>query len=383
MGDLRIYDSQGNPAPFLVRGVKGTVTIPPEKEVPLLVWDEKSGRFTSPELEITVSGSAVTILSGGAGERDGSGALYLADLSDIKEDDPWPSKLVLDFQQTEFFNAPLLLRKSDDLSRWENYGPIQTAAFYNNPGTDRNEFNIPRARYILLDFNGKVPPVHSARIRFNPVENPPVLRETVFSGTRGADGKTVRYYTEGYFPVQKLFFSISKPDSIGFSIRDRRTENDDWRYAGKATVYRIEAPGEAPLINGPIDVSGQGPYWELAISGEQTWTEVPAMAFLWEPREIVFLARGGGPWTLAYGNGKYGPQESSLNIQEGTEIFPARLGPASYVEPESGGMAGTERWRQIILWGVLGLAAVVVSGLAFYAIRSISSEQKNNMEDKP
>jgi hypothetical protein len=373
MGDIRIYDSQGNPAPFLVRSPKKTITIPPEKPVPILVWDEKSGRFTSssPGIEITVSGSAVTINpSGGAARNSEEGGLYLADLSAFKADGPRPSKLVLDFLENKFFNAAVSIRKSNDLSRWEDHGPIQTASFYNNPGTDRNEFDIPPARYILLDFNGKIPPVNQARVRFDPLESPAALRKTVFTGTKDADGKKVYYYTEGCFPLQKLFFNLSRPDSIRVSIRNRSTEQDHWQYCGETTVYRIEAPGKESVANEPIDVFHRGSYWELTISGEQVWTEVPAMELLWEPLEIVFLARGAGPWTLAYGNSEYEPQRSPLDVQDQSEIFPAVLGPASYSKPEE---PGTERWKQGALWAILGLAAAILSGLALYIIKSMNN----------
>jgi hypothetical protein len=382
MGDIRIYDSGGNPAPFLLRGPKGTITVPPEKNVPILIWNEAAGRFapSSPDVEINVSGTAISIYPS-AGElpagRAASGGLYLADLSGLDGD---PSKLVLDFEGDEFFNARLSIRKSDDLARWEAYGRTQTAAFYNNPGTDRNEFDIPRARYLLLEFDGVIPPVNSAAVRFDPVETPAALRETSFAGTKSAGGKTVRYRTGGRFPVRKLLFSLARPDSIRFTIRNRNDEEEGWNVAGESVVYRIEAPGEAPFVNGPVDVRGRGPYWEIEALGEQLFAEVPRMALLWEAREIVFLARGDGPWTLAYGSGVYGPPESSLSAEDGTETFPAALGRRSYAAPAAGEKAGTERWRQIVLWGILVFAAAVLCGLAVYIIKSAKNGETGGID---
>jgi hypothetical protein len=376
MADMRIYDSRGNPAPFLVRGPKGTVTVPAEKNVPILAWNEKAGQFTSssPDLEINVSGTAITInpSAGTKPRADSSGGargLYLVDLSGFPEN-PAPSKLVLDFEGNEFFNARVSIRKSDDLSRWEDYGKTQTAAFYDNPGTDRNEFDIPRTRYLLLEFSGKIPPVNSARVRFDPMEIAAAPRETFFSGTKSADGKTVRYHTEGRFPVKKIRFDLSRPDSIRVVVKSRNSGEDDWVFMGETTVYRIETPGEAPSMNEPVDVRGGGPYWEIEIPGEQVFTEVPRMALLWEAREIVFLARGDGPWILAYGGAAYGPPESSLSVQDKAEIFPAALGRACYTKPETDGEAGTGRWEQAALWGVLVLAAAILSVLAVTIIKT-------------
>jgi hypothetical protein len=202
------------------------------------------------------------------------------------------------------------------------------------------------------------------------VESPAPLRETSFSGTKLPGGKTVRYRTEGRFPVRKLLFSLTQPDSIRFTIKNRSSGEADWSFAGESVVYRIEAPGNAPSVNGPADVRDGGPYWEIEALGEQVFAEAPRMTLLWEAREIVFLARGEGPWTLAYGSGDYGPPESSLRVDDGTETFPALPGLSRYLKPENGEKAGTERWRQIVLWSVLGFAAAVLCALAGYIIKS-------------
>ncbi|MDR1506863.1 MAG: DUF3999 domain-containing protein [Treponema sp.] len=374
MGDIRIYDSSGNPAPFFVRGIKGTVTIPEKQNVPLLMWNEQAGRFTSssPGIEINTQGIAVTINP----PTSEKGSLYLADLSRF-DGGASPSKLVLEFEQSGFFNARVSMRTSGDLSQWTDYGKTQTAAFYDNPGTDRNEFDIPRARYILLEFNGSIPAIHSAQVRFDPVENPAAMRETSFAGTKSADGKTARYHTEGRFPAARLAFSLSRPDSIRITVKDREAEEAPWRDGGETTVYRIERPGEAPSVNGPIDIrtyyeESRGPYWEIEVLGEQILDEVPEMILLWEARELVFLARGNGPWTLAYGSTEYGPPESPLSIQDGDQTFPAALGRAVYVTPKTEKVI-TEKWKQMLLWGVLGLAAAVLSGLAVYIIKSVKT----------
>jgi hypothetical protein len=368
MGDVRIYDSQGNPASFVIRNLPGTIAVPSEQDVPILAWNEKAGRFTAsiPGIEINTSGIAVTINPGSGREN----RLYLADLSGL-DNESEPSKLVLDFEEGAFFNAGVSIQKSDDLAQWERFDRTQTAAFNNNPGTDRNVFDIPRARYILLEFDGEVPPVNSALVRFDPIESPAALRETSFTGTQSEDRKNVVYRT-GRFPVQKVNFVISRPDSIRVIFRERTSEAVSWHYLGESSIYRIEAPNADPLVNGPIESMGSGPYWQIDAQGEQVFTEVPSLVLLWEAQEIVFLARGQGPWTLAYGNVEYGPLVP-LDIQSGAEILPALSGAAFYTGREEPKADHTARWRQIILWSVLILAAAVLSVLALWVIKSMKS----------
>ena len=367
LGDMRVYDAGGNPAPFLIRTVRGKIETLPETTVPILAWDENTRRFGAQGIEINTPDAAV-IITGQRGEE--KGIAYLADLSGL---DSAPSKLILDFEKNDYFNAALTIRSSDDLSRWNDYGKTQTAAFYNNPGTDKNEFTIPQGRYLLLNFDRTIPAINSGVVCFDPAEIP-VLDEAHFFGIKSADGKKASYDTGGCFPAAKIKFILSKPDSIRVVIRESNEpesgKNDRyWFSAGETIIYRIEAPGKEPSMNGALDAAGfSGPYWEIEALGEQAFTEIPVMSLLWETRELIFLARGQGPWVLAYGNADCGQPAPLLSIGE-EAIFPAAIGKQTFIrknitEDSEQGL------KQIILWGVLILSAAAVSALAVYIIKS-------------
>ena len=379
LGDIRVYDAEGNPAPFLIRTVRGTVETLPEKTVPLLAWDKNTQRFSASGIEINTSELAVTITGQTEEER---GSVYLADLSGLETA---PSKLILEFEKNDYFNALLHIRSSDDLAEWKDYDKIQAAVFYDSPGTDKNEFDIPQGRYLLLNFDRNIPGLHSGLVHFDPAEIP-LLGETHFSGTKSADGKKILYNTVGCFPAAKIKFILSQPDSIRVTVRESAQPENSRRWSSirETVIYRIQTPEKEPSMNGALDAAGfSGPYWEIEALGEQVFTEIPVMSLLWETRELVFLARGQGPWILAYGNENCEQAVSFLSIGN-EEIFPAITGKLQYTEQVKDGDFGSSL-KQIILWSVLVLSTTVLSGLAVYIIKSVKNGEqtiKNHTEDR-
>ena len=376
LGDLRIYDSAGNPAPFLIRSVPGITETLPEQTVPVLAWNENTNRFSAHGIEINTSEIAVTITGQNRYEKD---SVYLVDLSGLEIN---PSRLILNFNKNELFNAALSIRYSSDLVQWNDYDKIQTAAFYNNPGTDKNEFDIPRGSYLLLNFDGKIPAIESCIVRFDPAEIP-ILQETSFNGIKSDDGKIIRYTTGGCFPVVKIRFVLLNPDSIRVIIRETKdapySENTGRARSEETTIYRIQAPGKEPSMNGAVNMPGlTGPYWEIEALGEQFFTESPVMSVIWETRELIFLARGQGPWILAYGNKDCVPSISTLSVGE-EDIFPAAIGKHQLVQKSTAGDSGFN-WKHITLWGVLLLSAAALSSLAIYIIKSARNGEQDTKE---
>ena len=113
------------------------------------------------------------------------------------------------------------------------------------------------------------------------------------------------------------------------------------------------------------------------MAGERIFAEPPELLIRWKMRELIFLALGKGPWTLAYGNAACGPPEDGLpQLERGdAELLPALPTGMIRYEPkprkpveEEGRSFGV--W---VLWGVLILAAALLSSLAFVIVRSMKN----------
>jgi hypothetical protein len=195
-------------------------------------------------------------------------------------------------------------------------------------------------------------------------------------GEISGDGKTVGYRTGGFYPVFEIDFVLPSADSFQVTIRNRYSEDEDWRDQGRETIFRYNSPDGETRKNSPFPISGSAPFWELGVWGERIFTGAPELVIRWKMRELIFLALGKGPWTLAYGNAACGPPgDGGLpQLEQGdAELLPALpTGLAAY-EPRPRERVVKEDFGLWILWGVLVLAVIALSVLAFVIARSMKS----------
>jgi hypothetical protein len=95
----------------------------------------------------------------------------------------------------------------------------------------------------------------------------------------------------------------------------------------------------------------------------------------WYPQELLFVARGDGPYTLAYGSGRVRRDDApidavlaNLDEESRTRIREATLG-APYDLGGKDVLAAPRSWRREILWAVLIGAVVVLGAFALRLFR--------------
>jgi hypothetical protein len=387
LGDLRIFDAAGVTAPYVIREPPEQMVTPPPKDVPFFIWKQEDEKtlLTGTDIDINTSGGVVRIRNQGRDES--SAPVYLADLSGLYQSNGVdgtggaPAELLIETADGgRFFNTPVTLHYSTDLSRWIAFDKKQTLAFYGNTGASRNTLTLPtdegKFRYLLIRLDRNAPALEKITARFDPVPAPAGIREKTIPGKISGDRKSVAYHTGGFYPVFEIDFVLPSADSFHVTIRDRYREDENWNNRGRETIFRYHSPDGEPRKNSPLSISGQAPFWEIAISGERTFTEAPALVLRWKMRELVFLAVGKGPWTLAYGNADVGPPKESLPQLEGgdAELLPALpTGEAAYEPRLRERIQADPAFGLWILWGILILAVVVLSSLAFAIARSMKN----------
>jgi hypothetical protein len=381
LGDLRIFDSAGVPAPYVIREPPVEMVTPPPREIPFFVWKQGDEKIllTGTDIEINTSGGVTRIKN--QSQSEGSPPVYLADLSGLYQPDGQgeaPAELLIETAHGgRFFNTPVTLHYSFDLSQWRVFEKKQILAFYGSAGANRDTLALPRGekfRYLLIRMEEDAPAPEKMTARFDPAPVPAEIREKSVKGEISGDGKTVTYHTGGFYPVFEIDFALSAADSFQVRIRNRYSEEADWNDRGRETIFRYNSPGGGVQKNSPFAISGAAPFWEIAMTGERTFTEAPELVIRWKMRELIFLALGKGPWTLVYGNAAFGPPEGGLPQAEqgNAELLPAlptglvRYEPRPRERAEEDGSFGA--W---VLWGVLILAAALLSSLAFVIAKSM------------
>ena len=374
LGDLRVFDADGILVPFTLRTPPGNTITLPEQEVPFFIWKQERGQNfpSSRNVEIDVSGTIITINETQGISFDDSA--YLIDLSSLSQS---PAALHITFDNKDnFFNSSVVIHTSSGMNQWQLFNKQQTVVYYGNPGTDRNMLEIPDGiRYALVKFNENTPLPGRITASFKSQKVAAALRETQIMGEKRADSKVIHYDTMGYYPVSSVDFRLKEPDSMLVQIINQFIYPDGPSYLQRQErLFRINT-GAGVRTNTPIAVSHPGRHWTLSAMGETLFTDIPECYIIWEPLELIFLARGDGPWTIAYGNSSYSHvKENELLLSEEDILLPAIITGESYTVPKEPDKE--KNWSFWVLWGILIFAAGVLTALAFYIARSMNVKKQ-------
>jgi hypothetical protein len=179
-------------------------------------------------------------------------------------------------------------------------------------------------------------------------------------------------------PVTALRVVPAEPNTIApFTIETRDTPAPGpSRRVTSATFYRLTREG-AELESPPLEITpAAGRYWVMHLDPRSPGigAAMPSLEVQWRPAQLVFVARGPGPYSLAFGDAQ--AKRAFLAVNElipGYErraelkLPEAAVGPvATRAEDPLRRMLGDVSPRKVALWAVLVLA---VAALAFMAWR--------------
>jgi hypothetical protein len=168
--------------------------------------------------------------------------------------------------------------------------------------------------------------------------------------------------------VDRLKLQLPQNNAIApMQVFSRNNTSDAWKRVTRTVAYRLHQDGQ-DISNPEIVVApSMRRYWMFRV--DQQGGGIGEGAILvragWIGREIVFAARGDGPFMLAYGNGK--AQANALAIKTlvpgwGSDTAPqislAISGPVQT-------LAGAAAARQRIDMKKAGLWAALLVGVAF------------------
>ncbi len=379
LGDIRVFDSSGTMVPFAIRKpVEVSTSIPPAN-VPFFKWTPENAE-TLPgrtDIQIDAAGAVVKVASQNNQTATKSNT-FLLDLSEM----PYtPERLKLNLQDKgKDFNSSAQIQYSNDLASWRAYDAKQTIAYFSGANTEaKYTLNIPSdgARYLLLTLGENSPPLLGVQTEFASKVMPGKIKTSLLQGVKSEDGLSVEYNTNGYYPIVAIDFILPQADSMPIELKNRISEHAPWAFKSKETIYRFKEDDSGKVRkNKPFEVTSRAPYWQIKAAGDLPFATVPEMQIFWEPYQVVWLARGTGPWILAYGNSDYGPvYDNYLNEASDQKTLPASIsGEETYTPRPMQIEEQSPAYQQWILWGVLILAVLILSVLAYSMARSMNKK---------
>lgn len=380
--DLRVYNGDGQIVPHGIRRSSAE----PEKrwmELPVFPIPVATGG-ASGDVSMFVAtgpnGSVVALKTARA--HPAERWTYIVDAS--RSQDPLAA-VELGWEDAEperHFVGVLTIEASDDLRTWRTIGQGTMASLQREGQvlTQRHIAVSPqRAKYLRLGWAEPQPAVTINRVKAEFRANPEPQRDWMaLAGSGDAKNGEYDYVLTGKMPVDRARISLPTNSVARVTVWSRNRSGDPWVLHGQKTIFAILA-GERELKDNeiPLRAISSDHYWRLRFDGQANGLGgTPSLELGWIPHELVFVARGSAPFTLAFGSqrvtpvGNYGIDEllhRSSAATERLEVRSAVLGTADTAPGDRIRAHGWPvEWRQWLLWGVL-LAGV--GGLAWLAVR--------------
>lgn len=385
LGDVRVFNGEGSLVPFAFMPRPAPVAAGrPRRPLALFPLTVDTTRPEAADLSIKLrtdaGGTTVDIHS-----RDGTpvtGTQVAGYLVDAGPDSSPLVAIELQVADSGNVNARLRIDASDDLDRWRTIvadAPLLSIEYNGRRLTrDRVEFAQLRARYLRITWLARAPPALAAVLGDagdRLVEAPRRVRKALGVPDGGIPGAFL-FDLGAALPVGRITLELPEVNTVAPVTWEARTNaQDPWHAIGASVAYRLrQDAGE--VVNADHAIApAQLRYFRARIDPRAgVGGAPPTLAAGWYPQEVVFAARGNGPFELAYGSRRMTPGALSIETlvpgyAQGRPL-PVNVGIASVsTAPSAANRAAmrepldTKRW---LLWGSLVGASLL---LAYMALR--------------
>jgi hypothetical protein len=282
------------------------------------------------------------------------------------------------------FAGRIKIEASDDLGTWQTL--VDSAPIANlHAGASklierRVETRHMRSKFWRLSWVGERAPFEITSVVAELAGN----REEIGRPSLSVEGVPVagrpgelEFDLGARMPVDRVNLELPELNSVvEVQLLSRDTPKASWVPAIRSGFYRLKS-ANAELVNGDVAIAPtSGRYWlaRMDAGGNGLGSGKPKLRVAWAPHEIVFLARGEGPFTLAFGNASATTSTGRIPaLPQGAHVLHAPLeerevlGGASRLQPAASAVPG----KSTILWGVLGLAVALLAYMAYRLARDL------------
>jgi Protein of unknown function (DUF3999) len=384
LADLRVFNGSGEQVPFaLERPAAGTVANAATALSVFPLKDDSGATLDAMRVTIESGKSAINVQTGGQTPPSGRINSYLVDGSAL---DVPVAALRLEWpQDAADFAGRMRVEASDSLSDWRVVtGAAPIANLHSNAERlveQRVEFSPTKARFWRLSWSGAAAPFALTAVLGEPARQNVDAQHTSLS-LPAVPGKNApgefEYDLGARVPVDRV--NLELPDIntvVDVELLSRERSQDAWHPVRRSGFYRLKSDGEE-LRNGPVSV---GPntdrHWLLRTDPKRggLGASAPHLVVEWVPHEVVFVARGAGPFYVAYGSttaegaaGSLAVLPRNVAIVSASLSDPQSLGGDSLLQPP----ATPFPWKTPLLWSVLIAGAGLLAWMAYRLSKDFS-----------
>jgi len=384
LSDLRVFNGSGEQVPFAVeRPPSGTVSNAAAALSLFPLQDDSSATLDAVRITIESGRGAINVQTGGQTPPTGRINTYLVDGRSL---DVPVAALRLEWpQDAADFAGRVRVEASDSLGDWRSVvGAAPVANLHSGAGRlveQRVEFSPTKAKYWRLSWAGSAAPFILTSVLAEPAKQNVDARHTSRNvsavPSKKAPGE-LEYDLGARLPVDRV--NLELPDIntvVEVELLSRAHATDAWHRVRRCGFYRLKSDGEE-LRNGPVPVAlNTDRHWLLRTNPKSggLGSVAPHLVVEWVPHEVVFVARGAGPFYVAYGSATADSAAVSLAVLPKN----VSIASASLSEPESAG--GDVRlkpppepyaWKAALLWVILIAGAALLAWMAFRLSKDFS-----------
>lgn len=317
LGDICMFNGQDEMVPFTVsRRTPPPPTATELAALPLFpLSGDRAGLTEGMSLQVkrAGNGSIIRVETADTGKSPRRINAYLIDATSMKRP---VASFVLNWQdKPDGTIGRVRVEGSDDLENWSTLVPDATilSLRYGDHALERRSIEMggSLARYYRLSSpgSGEMPSLISvgARLSAPGFEQPRTWTVTAATPLPGKPGEYL-FDLSGRIPLDRIRVRLPQVNTlVKASFFSRETDKDPWKPGPSSVlVYRLSIKGRE--ISGADIALDPTPdrYWLMRIdpSGGGLGRGIPSGEFGWIPGKVVFVARGTGPFRLAYGSAR-------------------------------------------------------------------------------
>ena len=295
-------------------------------------------------------------------------------------------QLSLDWSREQDGFQRFSIEASDDLQHWTSWGDGQVARLsFADERVEQHDVSLPgqSARYLRLVWQGQAAPMLTSAKLASATSSSlplPLVWSQPLSGTRLKAGEYSWQLPTG-LNVERLRVELKQPNTLApVTLSGRRDVNQAWQPLSNGLLYRLIQNGQ-DVVQDELQLPGQT-VTELKLHvderGGGLGVEAPALRFAVRSTQLVFLARGEPPFTLALGNASVKAANLPLStlipdysVERLKTLGQARLAGEMVVKPmvvAASPAVGTD-WKKLGLWAVLLLGVAALGAMAYSLLR--------------
>lgn len=388
--DVRIFNSAGEVDAHALRPV--TETRQRSRPVALAYFPLRGPAGSKPDdLDISVQqGSGQVSLQVRARKTSEERKVllgYVIDASALKEP---INGLGLDWNtRSDNYSAALRVETSDNLKGWTTLihdAPIVSLLHAGQKLEQKIiEFSARKSKYFRLSWLDPAQALELSAINGLPVEQIASVERAwkEVAATMDAD-RPGDYAVDlgGLFPVDRIAVRLPVENTVApVQILSREKTSGEWLPVTRSVVYRLKQNGQELRSPDVAVRPNSHRYWLIRVDAKSGGFGGGTLKVNagWTPRELVFAARGNGPFLLAYGNGQstlnalpietlvpgWGSDKETPLALAGTGTQQALAGAAALQKPTD--------IRRLGLWAAMGAGVALLAWMAW----RLSQQMKN------